>query len=140
MARSWKYQPAFRADTQVRLKSGGLKRVDELGLGDELTTGVVHGLGKRLVQEAVTTQYGTTVTPSTLVWSENHWIRAGHQSVDTVFLDKEEVFYTILVVGSASIETSTGEVFRDMLEVHSPDMETPTFTAMGVRNEEPEED
>jgi hypothetical protein len=40
-------------------------------------------------------------------------------------------------MGSCTVETSTGEVFRDMLEVHSPDMEDPTFKALGVK--EPEE-
>lgn len=133
MARPWKYQPAFRPDTHIKLKSGEFKRVDELNLGDELSTGKVYGLGKRLVNEMTTTEHGSTVTPSTLVWSHNFWIRAGHQSGETFLLEKEEPFYTVLVLGSACVETSTGEVFRDMLEVHSPDMETPTFVAMGLK-------
>lgn len=137
LPRSWKYQPAFHPSTQVKLKSGSYKLVSELKLGDKLASGTVVGIGKRLVKEIVSTELGTTVTPSTLVWSHNEWVRAGHQINDVITLDSEQVFFTLIVLGSSTLETVTGEVFRDMLEVHSPDMEEPTFDALGVK--EPEE-
>lgn len=132
LPRPWKYQPAFHESTEVVLLSGETKQISEIALGDELKTGKVVGLGKRLVKEITTTASGTCVTPSTLVWNEYEWIRAGHQASETVALETEQVFYTLVVLGTATVEVSTGEVFRDMLEVHSPDMENLTFQKMGV--------
>jgi hypothetical protein len=122
----WYLQPAVGLDTQVRMADGSTKTAALLQVGDQVSTGEVTGVGLRTVKSIVYTEDGTCVTPSTLVWTGNTWKRAGflYETVDVY--TTQYCMRTFVVRGGASIETSTGEYIRDMMEVWSPDMETPT--------------
>ena len=120
--RKWIFQPAMDSSTKLKYKDGSIKLCTDVQLGDELSTGRVVGIGKRLVYSWITLPSGITVTPSTLIWNDR-WMRAGHLS-DTLQRSKiARIFYTFTVLG-ANIELSTGEMMRDMCEIHSPETES----------------
>lgn len=118
----WKFQPAISSSSQITYKDGSVRKCNEVELGDIVSTGKIVGIGKRCISEWVTLPSGTIVTPSTLVWMEYKWIRAGNY-YEVHYNDLPKIFYTFVVLGTASIELSTGEVVRDMCEIHSPDSE-----------------
>lgn len=129
--RPWLYQPAVSGATKVKLANGQVKDVCELKLQDRLSTGGrIAGVGKRSVQAICRVpNQQTLLTPSTLVWHNNLWMRAGHLYPTT---QQERILTTLLILGTATLETADGLHVRDMLEVHSPDMEYPTQRAVGV--------
>lgn len=126
-SRPWLYQPAMDPELSVRMKDNTFKKLREICVGDELSTGRVVGAGYRTVTSVCITEHGATVTPSTLVWNGTSWIRAGRMSEPT---EVKKQFRTLVVLGQSMVEAEHGEVFRDMLEVHSPDMEEPTNEAL----------
>jgi hypothetical protein len=117
---NWKFQPALSPFTEIMYKNGERNLCSKVQLGDELSTGRVVGIGKRLVNEYCELPSFLIVTPSTLYWNGSIWVRAGCIS-DLRILDEPTIFYTFVVLGSATIELSTGEFVRDMCEIHSPD-------------------
>jgi hypothetical protein len=120
--RPWIFQPALLSTTEIVCKDKSLKQCNQLLLGDELSTGRIVGIGKRLVYEWTELPSGAVVTPSTLLWNTTRWVRAGTQS--EVYKDHvPRIFYTFVVLGTAAIELSSGEVVRDMCEIHSPEPE-----------------
>ena len=120
----WTFQPALHPSTKVVLDDGTLCPVEYIDLGTRLSTGIVKGIGRRYVKEICTTDKGTHLTPSSLVWDKTTWKRAGH--IYTVRSHtQEQVYCTLVVLGTASIELSTGEYLRDMVEIHSPDTDSP---------------
>lgn len=120
----WKFQPALHPSTLVLLDDGTYLEAEYIELGTRLATGVVKGIGRRYVNDLCTTAKGTRVSASTLIWHENTWKRAGH--IYSVSVHKQEQTYcTLVVLGTASIELSTGEYLRDMVEIHSPDTDSP---------------
>ena len=131
-SRPWKYQPAVEATAELCMKDGTSRPARNIQLGDQLSTGKVVGIGVRAVKEFCLTDYGTLVTPSTLLWSETRWVRAG-KVLETAYDKHSRVMHTFVVLGG-SIELSTGEFIRDMLEVHDPSMEEPTTEKMGPRH------
>jgi hypothetical protein len=101
----------------------------EVILGTELSHGTVVGIVKKECTEVCEIN-GDILASGTCIWSEeqNIWTRA--------FFIKEPVkippteFYSFVVTPSACIETSSGTVFRDYVEVHSKDMESPYSDAL----------
>jgi len=120
--RPWIFQPALEQTTKIVYKNGTINTANNLQLGDILSCGKVVGIGRRLINTWTVLPSGAIVTPSTLVWNKNQWVRAGHISgfKNTYEL---KVFYTFTVLGTATIELSTGEYIRDNCEIHSPDTE-----------------
>lgn len=120
---SWPFRPALAPSELVQLRSGGFKRADELVLGDQLSYGTVAGLGDRYSNDIVVTEQGSVVTPSTLVWNNTRWVRAGHL---TGLRHREKPFelITLLVSSSSILELYNGDVLRDMVEMLSPDSDT----------------
>jgi hypothetical protein len=121
---SWKFEPALHPSTKVTLEDGSSIPVDRVELGTRLITGTVKGIGRKLVNSTCTTAKGTSLTPSTLIWHDSQWKRAGHV-YPAVQLQKEISYCVLVVLGTASIELPTGEYLRDMVEVHSPDTDSP---------------
>ena len=119
---SWNFQPALSPSIQVLQKDGGYIACEQVVLGDELSGGRVVGIGKRLVYEWAELPSGLLVTPSTLFWNEHRWARVGSLS-EVHYSNVPRIFYTFTILGTASIELSSGEVVRDMCEIHSPDSE-----------------
>ena len=130
-SRPWLYQPALDGTIQVKLANGSVKRISELALDDRLPTGSIVGIGQRSVKEVCQMPSGQYVTPSQLIWQTDTWMRAGHVfPVET----NPMVLHTLVVLGVATIEAVDGTVYRDMCEVHSPDMELPTRTVRNPTN------
>jgi hypothetical protein len=100
-------------------------QASQITLGTPLTQGEVIGLIQKECHE-VCIYRGEKFAPGTAVWSEanNCWARAGDLST-TVTLDKPEILYSFVVTPSACITTAAGTVFRDYVEVHTPDLELP---------------
>lgn len=126
----WLYQPALDGTLSVKMKDGTEKQVKDLVLGDALSTGNITGLGKRTVHQVCKLPFESSkffVTPSQLLWKKDAWHRAG-DLYPVEYYTRE--LYTVVVMNSATIESSSGYMFRDMLEIHSPDMELPTMDAL----------
>jgi hypothetical protein len=129
--RPWLYQPALDPLMKVKMSNGTVKTVETLELGDMLLTGRVVGIGKRSVKEYCLTEDGYFITPSQLVWRDGSWQRAGHlYNVIRIPESKSITLRTLVVIYSATIETASGIHYRDMCEVHTPDMEGPTRIAL----------
>jgi hypothetical protein len=101
----------------------------KITLATPLTQGEVVGTVKKECYE-VCTYKGERFAPGTAVWSEyNSWVRVG----DLVPVEKlaiPEIFYSFVVTPSACITTSQGTVFRDYVEVHTPDLEIPYASSL----------
>jgi F0F1-type ATP synthase assembly protein I len=129
--RDWLYQPAVDPDMKLEMVNSTFKAAKDIQEGDILKTGKVVGKGKRHVYEWVLLPTGEKVTPSTLVWNNTHWVRAGHLYVQSIQRSEIPVeMITFVIMKTACISTSNGVTIRDMCEVHSPDMETPTSNAL----------
>jgi len=116
---SWYFQPALEPSIEILYKDGKLIPCNHVQLNDELSTGRVIGIGKRLIYEWCALPSGLIVTPSTLFWNETKWERIGNLShVHYSFTPR--IFYTFMVLGTATLELVTGEVVRDNCEIHSP--------------------
>ena len=106
----------------TRLKTAsGVKQAKDIVLGEALSHGQVVGVIKKEVSESCFIQ-GTSFAPGTAVWCEasNSWKRAG----DLALLQSTpDTFYSFVVSPSACLETEAGLVFRDYVEIHSPDTE-----------------
>jgi hypothetical protein len=128
--RSWLYQPAVHGDMKVLMADGSTKCVKDIKLCDTLAGGgLVTGLGHRVVNEFCVLPSGEKVSPSQLIWShdKNLWIRAGHLFT----VEKgSEFLHTLVVLKTANYMTVSGYTLRDMCEIHSPDMESPTAFAL----------
>ena len=129
--RPWLYQPALDGTINVRLADGRIQSIHQLQLGDRLPSGQIVGIGTRTVYQVCQLPNGKYVTPSQLIWKVDSWKRAGH------FLpvqQRQMILYTIVVMGIASLTDIDGTVYRDMCEVHSPDMELPTRSVRNPTN------
>jgi hypothetical protein len=123
----WLYQPAVSGNTLFEMKFGNYKVASSIKVGDVLSTGKVIGVGKRHVTEWLELPTGEIVTPSTLLWNNHSWKRAGHLYSDKINISENPIeLYTFVVLKSACLQTKSGLMIRDMCEVHSPDMELPT--------------
>ena len=118
----WPLQSSLDGSILVKMADRTVKQVQNISVGDKLTTGTVTGTGKRIVKHICILPSGLFVSPSQLVWCKDKWVRAGH--LYPVQYHKK-VLYTLVVMNSGTIESSSGRVFRDMLEVHSSDLEEP---------------
>ncbi len=100
-------------------------KASQITLGTSLTQGEVIGVIQKECHE-VCLYKGERFAPGTAVWSdsENRWMRASDLSTPVV-LSKPEILYSFVVSPSACITTATGTVFRDYVEVHTPDLELP---------------
>ncbi len=128
--RPWLYQPAMDGATTVKLLDGTFVRAEDIRPDMITSMGSVIGTGRRAVYTYVELPNGLCVTPSTLIWSDDKWVRAGILHPDRiVHTDMPRVMTVMVIHGTASIETEHG-ILRDMCEVHSPDMELPTSIAL----------
>lgn len=119
---TFSYSTCVDRDTVIRMKDGSEKPIQEICLGDRLSTGTVIGIVKKETQEICTLPSGEAVTPGLLYWQTKQWVRAG-DVIPIEQLHSPQTFYSLIVVGSASFETREGTVLRDYVEVHSPEAE-----------------
>lgn len=119
----WPYQPCLEPNAHVKTRDGTWKSLQEIRIGDELVNGRVIGKVHRHIHTWVQSTHGTSMTPSTLVWSERQtWERAGH--LYSSHTSETPLGYIQLVVEGAVLELSTGEHIRDFVEYHSPEAES----------------
>jgi hypothetical protein len=124
---------ACSADTMIPLKNNQFPvPISCVPLGAQLSTGRVIGIVKKECYE-VCEYYGERFAPATAVWCNetNKWRRVS-SIVPVVKLEKPEIFYSLVVTPSASIQTERGTMFRDYVEVHSPDLELPYAASMNT--------
>jgi hypothetical protein len=116
------YVMCVAPSTRIRMKDGSVKEAAAIQIADALSTGRVHGIVKREVEEICSLGDGSIVTPGCALWDEStqSWKRAG-----TLFsssrLPQPTSFYSFVVVSSASFELESGTMIRDYVEVHSPE-------------------
>jgi hypothetical protein len=113
--------------TQIKMKNGLSVPASQLCLGDELSHGRVVGIVKKEIEEYCIVD-GTPFAPGTLLWRDTSWRRAS-DIVETSVLEPV-IFYSFVITPSATLETADGIVFRDYVEVHSPDMEASYSAAL----------
>jgi hypothetical protein len=111
------------------------KTAKDIVLGDIVSQGTVVGIVRKLTRQVC--HYGEEVfAAGTAIWHEETrtWKRAG-DLVEPVVLDEPMIFVSFVVSPSACVETTAGTVFRDYVEVHSPDLEAPYAKALGLKQE-----
>ena len=105
----------------IRKNSPGVIAAQDVLLGTELSHGIVAGIVDK-VATAKCVYKGETLAPGTAVWSGNSWRRVS----DIVKSEPiPPTIYRSFIVTSAVVETNSGLLFRDYVEVHDPDMEKP---------------
>jgi hypothetical protein len=93
----------------------------DIVIGDKLSTGSeVIGIIHRIVNEICILSDGVIITPSTLYWNGNSWIRLGEH---TNFIIQECSLVSFIVVPNSQIELENGMIVRDYMELCSPDAE-----------------
>lgn len=117
-------------ETLLECPASRSKKAGDIALGDELTHGRVAGIVRKLTSK-VCYYKGERFAPGTSIWSEkeNLWIRAEDLTAP-YNLTKPATFVSFIVSPSASIETHKGTMFRDYMEIHSPDLEKPYAEAL----------
>jgi hypothetical protein len=116
---------ACHGKTLLKVKNQAPVQASSIQLGTMLTMGEVIGIVKKECTSI--SKYGDdTFASGTAVWcmTTKSWRRVS-DITGTEELEQPEVFYSFIVTPSASIVTSSDTVFRDYMEVHTPDLELP---------------
>jgi hypothetical protein len=117
------YDTCCGGTTKIKCASGDVIPASEIKLGTPLTQGTVYGTVIKECKEICLIK-GHCLTPGTAVWcdTQNKWMRA----CDIAPVQKlpfPAKCYSFVVSPSACIETDSGLMFRDYVEVHSPETE-----------------
>jgi hypothetical protein len=125
----YNYEPSIEESERIKLADGTYKPASEIQLFDTLSTGEVYGIVRRIQSDMFRIK-NTVVSATASIWepSKNLWIRAclhpDARPVAGLFRT-----YNFLVMDSATVETPNLRM-RDLMEVHSPDLEKPTSDAL----------
>jgi hypothetical protein len=118
---------ACSPDTRIKCAPGHPSmEARHITLGTPLTHGKVVAVIDKVTTGACTYK-GEVLAPGTAVWTGTAWARVSD------LVDTEKVSPTIFrsfILSSATIETESGLLFRDYMEVHDPDMETSYVEAL----------
>jgi hypothetical protein len=119
------YEPSIVANETVKMADNTEKPIESVQLGERLKTGLVAGRVER-IQSDIYEINGSKVSGSALVWNQeqNAWVRAiyypGSKKLEGTYKT-----INLLVLNSSIVETGPLCV-RDLMEVHSPDIESIT--------------
>ena len=121
---SYLYTTAFAPSTEILMKNGAIKSVHDIDLSDECSHGKVMGIVYKEVTEVCVLPTGEQVAPGLLFWDTEtqKWVRAG----DKYPIEKSPIpvtFISLIISKSATVETASGLMMRDYVEIHSPDAE-----------------
>jgi len=106
--------------TKIKTRSGNLVMAKDISIGEKLSTGSeVVGIIRKQVNE-ICELPTITVTPSTLYWKSDKWVRYGDE-YSTIKKTVEVVSF--VVVPNSQIEVEDGTYVRDYMELCSPDAE-----------------
>lgn len=120
--RIFPYSTCVAADTEIQMKDGTTKRIQDIQLGETLTTGTVIGLVKKQTRQFCELPTREFVSPGLCYWQTNQWVRAG-DVLPIQDLQHPQTFYSLVVLKTATFETKHGAFLRDYVEIHSPDAE-----------------
>lgn len=116
-------QMACGPEVKIRLADGNSIPASEISLGTKLSHGTVVGVVQKEVDEVVVL-HGERFAAGTSVWDETtHRWRRGAAWAAAALYQKPQIFYSFVVTPSASIETESGLMFRDYVEIHDPHFE-----------------
>jgi hypothetical protein len=110
------------------MKSGELRNVEKIQIGDKLSTGseVIGVIRKQVKQICKITKNNITcqITPSTLYWNEIEykWQRFA-ETYKLIEYNEWTEYISFIVVPNSQIELENGLIVRDYLELCSPDTE-----------------
>ena len=109
-------------DMKIKLANGLFIPAHTIQLGTQLSNGTVISIIHK-VSSTVCDISGEVFTPGTTIWHEpsSSWKRVSQIVPPTPI--SERVFIAFVVSPSACLETDKGTVFRDYLEIHTPDIE-----------------
>ena len=119
--RTYDYTSCVAKTTRIRLADGSLKQIQEIQLGEKLSTGTVIAVVQKEGNEWCQLPTGEWVAPGLCYWKNTSWVRAGDTCVTQV--SSPQTMYALVVLNTASFETESGTFIRDYVEVHSPDAE-----------------
>jgi hypothetical protein len=127
--REIRYSPSLSFEEEIIMKNGDKVKICNIQLGDELSTGKVYGIVKR-IQEGMFVYNNTILHGSTLVWlsAQNKWERVYNLPEKTELFSTFET-YNLLVMNSGVIETPD-IIIRDFMELHDPDIENITISEL----------
>ena len=112
------YGFAIGKNTGIKTKDG-IITAENIKIGQKLTTGSeVVGIIYRQMNEVC--KLPTIITPSTLFWNTDKWVRIGE--VHPFIKEKHELI-SFVVVPNSQIELEDGSIVRDYMELCSPDAE-----------------
>ena len=120
--RIFDYNSCVSVDTRIQMKDGTTKPIEQLLLGETISTGRVIGLIKKQTSEVCELPSKESVAPGLSYWQNHQWVRAG-DVFPIQHLMHPQTYYSLVVMKSASFETEKGNMMRDYVEVHSPDAE-----------------
>jgi hypothetical protein len=120
--RSYPYTACVRKDTLIRMKDGTCKHIQDIQLGEDVSTGRVIGVIQKQFHSFCELPQKEFVSPGCNYWQRTQWVRAG-DVFPIQSLESPQTGYTLVVLHSASFETSRGTFVRDYVEVHSPEAE-----------------
>jgi hypothetical protein len=120
--RSYDYTTCVKHDTKLFMKDGSTKTIQEIQLGESLSTGRVVGIIQKQVDCVCELSLKESVAPGLCYWDKTQWVRAG-DTLPSQQLEESQIYYSLVVLGTASFETENHTVMRDYVEVHSPDSE-----------------
>lgn len=116
------YSNSISKHTKIKMADGTVKAIDNIELGDKVSTGRVIGIVHKNIYDTCVTENGTVVGAGLLIWMNSKWVRAG--SVYSIYQLKEPLdCKSLILTPSAVLETEDGLCFRDYMELHSPDAE-----------------
>jgi hypothetical protein len=123
--KTFSYTTVFDPSIRIRMADGSLSKVKDLVLHANTSQGRVIGIVKKEVSLICISDTGERISPGLLLWKEsmNKWIRAGDLYRKEP-LKTPEIFMNVIIAKGKSVETANGSVFRDYVEVHSPEAET----------------
>ena len=116
------YSNVLDPSTLIKMKNGTWKPLRDVQLYDEVSTGRVIGLVEKEVTEISRLPTQQTVGSGLLIWKDEKWVRAG-SPYPKELLENPIPHKNIILTPSAVVETNTDLVFRDYMEIHSPDAE-----------------
>ena len=131
-SRDYNYTTVVEKDTKICMKDGTQKPIQEIRLGEMLSTGRVVGLVKKQVDVFCQLPLNERVTPGLCYWEDTQWVRAG-DAFPTQHYNQPQIYYSLVVIGTATFETEHHTMMRDYVELHSPDSEQFYASAVTAR-------
>lgn len=120
--RAFAYTTTLDLTTRIRMADNSTKALQEIQLGDAVSTGRVIAVVQKLTDSVCRLPTGEWVAPGLLIWNETQWIRAGDIH-PIVSLSEPQLHGSLVVLKTGMFETEDGTMIRDYVEVHSPDSE-----------------